>query len=62
MLRAIVDSFVAFCDRFDVRLWDWQREAFGAAVQRHNRRLVYRLAGISVPRDDHCERWRSTQG
>jgi hypothetical protein len=52
MLRAIVDSFPAFCARFGVRLWDWQQEAFGAAVRREPRRFVYRLAGISVPRGD----------
>jgi hypothetical protein len=52
MLAAIADDFLAFCDHFGVSLFEWQREAFGAAVHRENRRFVHRLAGVSVPRGD----------
>jgi hypothetical protein len=51
-MRALVDSFVAFCDVFRIRLFDWQLEAFGAATRRQDGRFVHRLAGVSVPRGD----------
>jgi len=45
-------SFVEFCKRFDVPLFPWQRQAFGAATQRRHDRFVYPLAGVSAPRGD----------
>src|SRR5438552_3333203 len=47
---AVLDSFLAFADRFGICLYDWQREAFGAACERVDGRFKHRLAGISVPR------------
>jgi hypothetical protein len=44
--------FWDFCERFDLRLYPWQREAFGAATQRASHRFVHPLAGISAPRGD----------
>jgi hypothetical protein len=44
--------FSDFCARFDVRLYPWQQEAFGAATQRAANRFVRPLAGISAPRGD----------
>ena len=38
-------TFLDFCQNIGVHLFDWQREAYGAAT-----RGQYRLAGISVPR------------
>jgi phage terminase large subunit-like protein len=45
-------SFAEFCKRFDVPLFPWQRQAFGAATQRRHDRFVYPLAGVSAPRGD----------
>jgi hypothetical protein len=44
--------FHEFCQRFGIPLFDWQREAFGAAGARQDERFVHRLGGISAPRGD----------
>ena len=42
--------FLEFCDRLAIPLFDWQREAFGAATRRAGDRFVSPLVGISMPR------------
>ena len=49
-LRALGENFLAWCAAFGIQLFDWQREAFGAACQREGGRFVHGLAGISVAR------------
>jgi hypothetical protein len=44
--------FLAFCDRFNIPLFDWQREAFGGATERQGDRFLHPLAGVSMPRGD----------
>src|SRR5207244_4717641 len=46
----VLDDVLAFCARFGIRLYDWQRDAFGEACRRADGRFLRRLAGISVPR------------
>lgn len=48
----IVENFRAFCLAFNIHLFDWQAEAFGAAMRREGGRFVHPLAGICVPRGD----------
>ena len=50
--RALLDSFAAFCDHFDIGLFPHQREDFGEAGRRDDGRFVHRLFGISWPRGD----------
>lgn len=50
MRRTLGDDLVGFCDTVGIRLFDWQREAFGEACRREHGRFVHRLAGISVAR------------
>jgi len=50
MKPELLNDLCAFADAFGVELYDWQRDAFGAACQRSDSRFRYRLAGISVPR------------
>lgn len=45
-------SFPEFCARFDIPLYEWQRDAFGAATLRVGDRFCRPLAGISAPRGD----------
>jgi hypothetical protein len=42
--------FLAFAERIGVELFDWQRDAFGAATARDSGRFVRPIAGVSVPR------------
>jgi hypothetical protein len=42
--------FLEFCRRFNILLYDWQREAFGGATARVYDRFRYPIAGVSVPR------------
>ena len=51
-LVALGENFLAWCDAFGVRLFDWQREAFGEATRREGGRFVHPLGGICVPRGD----------
>jgi hypothetical protein len=46
------EDFVAFCDRFNEPLFDWQREVAGEAFKREGGRFKYRLVAISAPRGD----------
>jgi phage terminase large subunit-like protein len=46
------EDFLAFCGRFAIPLFDWQRSAFGGATKRRDGRFIHRLAGVSVPRGD----------
>lgn len=48
--RALAENFPAWCDHFGIRLYPWQRDAFGDATRRAGGRFLHRLAGISVPR------------
>jgi len=50
LLAACAEDFLTWCESYGIRLYDWQREAFGAATRREGGRFVHRLAGISVPR------------
>jgi len=66
---ALLDDLLAFAAHFGVSLYDWQREAFGAACERVDGRFRYRLAGISVPRGNGksyagavCGLWRLLAG
>src|SRR5690349_14046878 len=45
-------GFLEFCARLAIPLFDWQREAFGAATRRDGSRFVTPLVGISAPRGD----------
>src|SRR5262249_15069639 len=47
---AAFDSLLVFADRLGLTLFDWQREAFGAACTREGGRFKFRLSGISVSR------------
>jgi phage terminase large subunit-like protein len=49
-LGALAEDFLVWCDAFGVRLFGWQRDAFGEATRREGGRFVHALAGISVPR------------
>jgi hypothetical protein len=51
-IRAIADSFVAFCAAFDIGLYDHQRDDFGEAGRREHGRFVHKLAAVSWPRGD----------
>jgi len=46
----LLDQVLAFADHFGIRLYPWQRDAFGQACRREGGRFVRRLAGASVPR------------
>src|SRR5439155_5106246 len=46
----VVDDLLAFCARFGIDLFGWQRTAFGQACERVDGRFRYRLAGVSAPR------------
>jgi phage terminase large subunit-like protein len=47
---AALEDVLTFAEAFGVQLYDWQREAFGAACRRDGGHFRYRLAGVSVPR------------
>ena len=49
-LRRLAEDFLAWCDVFGIRLFAWQREAFGEATRREAGRFVHPLAGISIAR------------
>jgi phage terminase large subunit-like protein len=49
-LAVLAEDFLAFCAEFGVRLFDWQREAFGEATRREGGRFVHPLAGVSIAR------------
>ena len=53
-LSAVREDFLLWCEFMGVRLYDWQREALGQALQRENGRFKYRIAAISVPRGWAC--------
>jgi len=43
-------DLLPFAEKFGIALYDWQRDAFGAACERVDGRFTHRLCGISVPR------------
>ena len=58
-------DLLRFAEKFGIQLFDWQRDAFGAACERVDGRFKHRLSGISVPRGNGksyggavCGLWR----
>ncbi len=60
--RYVMLPFLEFCARLAIPLFDWQREAFGAATRRAADRFLTPLVGISVPRGDGEVVWLGCRG